>query len=115
VFEHIAHPWQAFLEVKRVLKPGGVAIITVPIDPTQEKTFARAKIVDGSVVHLTTPAYHLDPLRPEGVLVFTDFGLDLPVLLGQIGLEATLLPYEIRSLKTQQFVLVLKRDEHDVS
>jgi SAM-dependent methyltransferase len=31
VLEHVAHPWRAFEEIYRVLKPGGKAIITVPM------------------------------------------------------------------------------------
>ena len=28
--EHVAHPWQAMREVWRVLRPGGVALLTTP-------------------------------------------------------------------------------------
>jgi len=40
-------------------------------------------------VELLPPFYHEDPLRPEGVLVYTDFGLDLSAELGLIGFEVS--------------------------
>jgi SAM-dependent methyltransferase len=67
VLEHIPDVAAAFEECARVLRKGGMHIFTVP---THDKTFRRAQIKDGKVVHLTEPEYHLDPLNEEGILAF---------------------------------------------
>ncbi|MBN3940600.1 class I SAM-dependent methyltransferase [Nostoc sp. NMS9] len=38
VLEHIPNDWQAMAELCRVLKPGGWAILHIPLDPKLEKT-----------------------------------------------------------------------------
>lgn len=45
VLEHIPNDRQAMKELFRVLKPGGWAILQVPIDPTLEKTFEDPNII----------------------------------------------------------------------
>lgn len=109
VFEHIADPWRAFAEVQRVLKPGGVGIITVPIDKRQRQTRARAAIEDGKLLHHLPPSYHLDPLRREGALVFTEFGTDLGSRLCAQGLDASLRSFASPKGQAEQFVLVLHK------
>lgn len=71
VFEHVDDPWRGFAEVRRVLRDGGRHFFTVPyVDgrPTSSR--------EGMAV-----VYHVDPLRPQGIAVRTDFGDDLPKLL----------------------------------
>jgi len=82
VFEHVGFFEAAFREVSRVLKTGGYHVFTVPFNP-QEKTFRRFKIHNGEEIALAPRVYHGDPLR--GGLVYTDFGMDLPVILSQLG------------------------------
>ncbi|RJF74369.1 class I SAM-dependent methyltransferase [Rhodopseudomonas palustris] len=77
VLEHVPAPERAFNEIRRILRPGGYHISTIPVSWDQEVSFARAKLKDGDVVHLVEPEYHGDPFRPEGVLAFTTYGRDI--------------------------------------
>lgn len=109
VFEHVAEPMVAFSEVHRVLKTNGIAIITVPIDDRIEKTSALASVVNGMIEFHRDPAYHSDPLREEGALVFTEFGMDIVNNLKAAGYNITLGGYTTKKSKSKQYVLVLKK------
>lgn len=85
VFEHVYDPDKAFREIKRVLKPNGVHVFTLPFHEA-EKTVIRASIENGEVINHLEPAYHIDPLSKTGALVFTDFGQDLIARLNGQGL-----------------------------
>ena len=79
VFEHVARPANAFREIARVLKPGGLHIFTTPWYPAQEQTVQRARIrPDGTFEHLLEPVYHGNPLSSNGSLVTFDWGRDFP-------------------------------------
>lgn len=49
----------------------------------------RAEVVEGQVRFLAEPLYHGDPLRQEGALVFTIFGLEVVVKLAELGLRTS--------------------------
>ena len=77
VFEHVPDDRRAFGEVLRVLKPAGLMLFTVPIDPNAT-TRERAALVDGRLVHFAPPEYHHDPAsKLEPVLSFRDYGHDI--------------------------------------
>jgi hypothetical protein len=42
---------------------------------------------DGEIELLADPIHHDDPVRPEGVLVFTIFGLQMLLRLDELGFE----------------------------
>lgn len=78
VLEHVPDWKAAIAELYRVLRPGGMLLLTAPFETSRLKTLQRA-VVDarGEIIHLTVPEYHFDPLRPEGALAFSLFGWDL--------------------------------------
>ncbi|MBB6732232.1 class I SAM-dependent methyltransferase [Cohnella sp. CBP 2801] len=77
VFEHVMNPIEAFKEIERVLKIGGVHIFTVPIYTKLDKTVQRAKIVNNELEHILEPIYHGNPIDQNGSLVTYDYGLDI--------------------------------------
>jgi SAM-dependent methyltransferase len=109
VFEHIPDPWTAFSEIKRVLKPGGAGIITVPIDNRKLLTEKLAEIENNEMFYLSSPAYHSDPLRENGALVFTNFGMDIQSLLNYKKFDAEIIQYESKKKNGYQFVILLKK------
>ncbi len=93
VFEHISNPEKAFLEICRVLKPGGYHIFTIPFHEGKN-TIRRVKDEDGKKSFLLPPVYHGDPFRPDGCLVYTDFGDDIIDYLKSIGMPTKIVVHE---------------------
>lgn len=87
VLEHVPDIVKASSEIFRVLRPGGVHLFTVPTRPITQQ---RATIKNGVVEHLLTPDYHSDPLNPNGILAFWDFGLDAAKVFASRGLEVSI-------------------------
>lgn len=77
VIEHVTNYQQALSECRRVLKPGGICLFTVPILMDRKKTLRKAFLTHPSeeVIHLAQPSYHGQ--QKEGNLVFWEFGRDL--------------------------------------
>ena len=90
VFEHISDPAKGFSEVARVLRPGGAHIFTVPQDLRLAESITRARLHDGKIDHILPPEFHGDPIRPEGALVFTDFGADIAAMVAEAGMELSI-------------------------
>ena len=78
VFEHVPDDLKGFSEIRRVLKPLGVFIFTVPLS-NQFETIERAMLSPtGEIQHLLSPEYHLDPIRGHTpVLSFRNYGQDI--------------------------------------
>lgn len=92
VMEHVPDVGKALRETYRVLKPGGAHIFTAPFYRHRFSTERRAEMGDGGDIrHLMKPWYHLDPVRPEGVLCFNVFGMELLVQMEEAGFEPALL------------------------
>ena len=76
VFEHVLHPVPAFREIRRILKPGGAHIFTLPIYKGK-KTVVRAVGESNEIENILEPMYHGNPVDKKGSLVVTDWGDDL--------------------------------------
>ena len=85
VLEHVPDYRQALREFARVLKPGGVLLMTVPFyaGSANSETIAYVR-ADGGVESLGDPEYHGDPLSP-GVLCFHHLGWDLLAAMREAG------------------------------
>jgi SAM-dependent methyltransferase len=97
VFEHVPQPYKAHEQVYGILKSGGRHVFTVPFYQTEYLDETRAVIdARGNTVLLKEPIYHLDPIRPEGTLVYRIFALEMLVRLRRIGFKTNL--YHLYSL-----------------
>ena len=87
IMEHVRRPYEAFVEIKRVLKPGGAHIFSIPVqDPIPKNTVYRVDTSGDEDVFLLPPRYHNDDH-----LVYTDFGEDMIARLEQeVGVEVRL-------------------------
>lgn len=88
VFEHVVDYRKGFSEVRRVLKPGGYHIFSVPIGFTHP-TLARFETQGSGEVPILPLEHHGDPIRGQ-VPVRTSFGYDLLDVLQSMGYEARL-------------------------
>ena len=86
VLEHVDDYERAFLEIYRVLKPGGYHIFTIPLYGDR-KTRKKSLIKNGKIVHLLPQEYHGDPVRGK-ILVFNEFGTDLGDILEKSGFQS---------------------------
>lgn len=109
VFEHIADPFKAFAEVRRVIRPSGIGIITVPLDIRTKETKILAKMENSKIVYIGRRACHCDPLREEGSPVFTEFGTDIADTLGSLGYNVSWDYYRTKRTEVEQRVLVIKK------
>ncbi len=97
--EHVPDFREALRETRRVLRPGGRHVFTVPIIASRATTLARAEIGgDGHPIHLQPPLYHgrgggLYRFIPVGddLLTFTEFGRDLTDHIRDAGFEPEIL------------------------
>lgn len=97
VFEHVPDDRKGFSEIRRVLRPGGRFVFTVPL--TEEAvTVERAVMEAGTIRHLLEPEYHGDVIRGHGrVLAFRNYGQDIVDRLRESGFRAARLEPAVRT------------------
>ncbi|MBN1830334.1 MAG: methyltransferase domain-containing protein [Deltaproteobacteria bacterium] len=89
VLEHVRRPYKAFSEIRRVLKPGGYHVFTVPLHEGRQTT-RRTVPLGGRDIDILPTVFHGDPLRREGSLVYTDFGDDIIALTESLGFATSI-------------------------
>jgi SAM-dependent methyltransferase len=87
VLEHVENYQTALSEIRRVLRPGGMHIFTVPVSGRDASIKRASRRPDGTIEHLVKPEYHGDPEGTgEGILAFWTFGTDAVSALSVPGL-----------------------------
>ena len=75
VMEHVMNPRDAFQNIERVLKSGGMHIFTVPLYPFI-KTRPRVRVTGGGYEPILSEVYHGNPIDEKGALVTYEWGGD---------------------------------------
>lgn len=98
--EHVPDFDRALSEIRRILKPGGKHIFTIPVI-WERTTRQRASMKDGVVHHLSPPSYHAGPQpNQEDYLVFNEFGGDVVERIEREGFTVKVIRHPRNALIT---------------
>lgn len=76
VLEHVSNYHVALHECRRILKPSGICLFTVPIIPKRKtRECVRYDNVNKEIIHIKTPSYHGSGFKND-FLVWWEFGGD---------------------------------------
>ncbi|MFL6281782.1 MAG: class I SAM-dependent methyltransferase [Pyrinomonadaceae bacterium] len=104
--EHVPDVDTALGEIRRVLKPGGYHIFTVPVLMDRPATRRRASMSGGELVHHLPPSYHGMPGDGRAdLIVFNEFGADFAATCERAGFDVRL----DRSVRNQALVVFIAR------
>jgi SAM-dependent methyltransferase len=96
VLEHVRDDGQAFAEIHRVLKPGGVHLFTIPF-LFDLPTLQRVDTSGAEDLLLVPPEYHGDDIRGR-ILTYRTYGIDLFQRLEEIGFSTRLVRAQYQDL-----------------
>ena len=86
--EHIPDVDRALYELRRVLKPGGAMICSIPVVRDGRKTLIRASLMDGELIQSMAPSYHGGSYqKTQQYLVCSEFGEDIFDHIRRIGFD----------------------------
>jgi SAM-dependent methyltransferase len=89
--EHVPDVDKALSEIRRVLKPGGHHIFTVPVLMDRPATRRRASMTAGELTHHLPPSFHGAPQEGRAdFLVFNEFGADFVGTCERAGFDVRL-------------------------
>jgi SAM-dependent methyltransferase len=88
--EHIPDVQKGLSEIRRVLRPGGLHVFTIPVRWGEATTRIRAKIEGGEIVHILPPCYHGGSLNPMDCLAFYEYGRDVVEIVRNAGFDVNL-------------------------
>jgi hypothetical protein len=109
ILEHVRRPRQAFAEIRRILRPGGHHVFTIPTPvPLPPHSVARVDSSGETDIHLLPPAYHGSGDGGRS-LVYTDFGEDLLADLAALGLPTRIVAYRPDGLALPALTFVSQR------
>ena len=95
IFEHVRRPLDGFVEICRILRPGGYHIWSVPAEePLPAKTVARIDTTTDEDIPLLPLVYHGSGMSGGRSVVYTDFGQDVPEILDKACLPTELRRYQ---------------------
>ena len=86
--EHVPDVDLALSEIRRILKPDGLHIFTIPIVWDRPATRQRASIQSGELTHHLPPSYHGAPKESKNdFLVFYEYGVDFVARCERAGFQ----------------------------
>ncbi|MCU0774533.1 MAG: class I SAM-dependent methyltransferase [Ideonella sp.] len=90
VLEHVPDLDQALRETRRILRPGGCHVFSVPM-VEDRPTRQRARLEGGTIRHLLPPSHHGAPTTgSDDFLVFWELGGDFPDRVRAAGFDLEL-------------------------
>lgn len=88
VLEHVYDHHRALAECRRVLRPGGVLLFTVPFLFNRDRNLLRGRPrADGSLEHFEPAEYHGDGVRGKGIYTFHHYGWELLQNMREAGFD----------------------------